>query len=566
MAHSSTKTASVMALASVALVLVVAGCSLTAPVSPNPAVQPTSEAAATGTHPPAASPAPRSATVDEIERFQAAIDADPSDAEAQRDLGFALLQRVRETADPSLYAPAEAAFETARAAWRRTTPLVLVGIGGLQLGKHQFADGARDRRARAIDAVAEPRPSARAIVVDALVELGRYDEADDAAAEMLGAGIDLTTLSRVSYLAELHGKLDVAADARCARPPTSRGLAPENLAFVHVLLGNLLVYSGDPRAAADAYDARPRRSCPGHAPSLAGEGRLAVAAGDLDEAIDRFQRAADIVPLPEYVIALADAQAAAGRADDAAPQRRARPRRDPAVRGERASSSTSTWPCSRPITAIRTARWHSPRRRYAATPTVRAADALAWALHRLGRDREARRLVRRGAPARARATRCFATTPARSRPRSAMSPPRDATSNWRSRPTRASRRPAPPRPAGSSIAARLSRRAVDSSEPRRSCASRDDSTGRWSRPASAAPGPGRPRGGPRIPAHIIRERSLVSTRSRVVGIAGALLIAATSVTRRPRVQPPGGAAHRGRSRAPTTRTSTRSSVRMIRTA
>jgi tetratricopeptide (TPR) repeat protein len=26
---------------------------------------------------------------------------------------------------------------------------------------------------------------------------------------------------------------------------------------------------------------------------------------------------------------------------------------------------------------------------YAATPTVRAADAVAWALHRLGRDREA---------------------------------------------------------------------------------------------------------------------------------------------------------------------------------
>ena len=28
---------------------------------------------------------------------------------------------------------------------------------------------------------------------------------------------------------------------------------------------------------------------------------------------------------------------------------------------------------------------------YAATPTVRAADALGWALHRLGRDKEAKR-------------------------------------------------------------------------------------------------------------------------------------------------------------------------------
>ena len=244
MAHSTVAHARHLAtpVATVALVLVVAGCALTSTASSDPTVQATSTAAESG--PPATpAPAPRSATVDEIEGLQAAIDADPSDPDAQRDLGFALLQRVRETADPSLYALAEAAFERARSL-APDDALVLVGIGSLQLGKHDFA-AALETAGRAIEMA--PRSAvARAVEVDALVELGRYDEADEAAAAMLGLGSDLTTLSRVSYLAELHGQLEVAVTGMRAATK-SEGVAPENLAFTHVQLGNLLVYSGDPR-------------------------------------------------------------------------------------------------------------------------------------------------------------------------------------------------------------------------------------------------------------------------------------------------------------------------------
>ncbi len=315
--------------------------------------------------------------------MQAAIDADPSDAGAQRDLGFAVLQRVRETADPSLYAPAEAAFERARSL-APDDALVLVGIGSLQLGKHDFADAlvtARD----AIDLA--PRSAvARAVEVDALVELGRYDEADDAAAAMLALGSDLTTLSRVSYLAELHGHLDVAVTAM-REATKSEGVAPENLAFTYVQLGNLLVYSGDQQAAAEAYD-HALDLVPGHAPALAGQGRLAVADGDLDEAVDHFQHAADVVPLPEYVTALADAQAAAGRSDDAA-------RSVDLARAEIQLFEATGVTVDLDL-AVFEADHGDPDRAlafaktaYRATPNVRAADAQAWALHQLGRDREA---------------------------------------------------------------------------------------------------------------------------------------------------------------------------------
>ncbi len=374
--------------------VVASGCAAVQPASPtaDPAASPTNAQRPAATLDEASPPratssapsAPTSLTVATIARLETAVAADPSDGDSQRDLGLALLQRVRETADPSLYAPAATALEAARA----ITPddaLVLVGIGGLQLGKHQFAQAlATGRRAVTLS---PNLASARAVVVDALVELGRYDEADQAAGEMLATASNLSTLARVSYLAELRGKLDVALTAM-QMATKAPGLAPENIAFVEALLGNLLVDTGDPKGAAEAY-AKALHLVPAHAPSLAGEGRLAVATGDLPTAITLFQRAADILPLPEYVIALADTQTAAGRTDEAS--------RDFKL----ARAEIQLFQASGVVVDVDLALFEADhgdpaaalrfaQEGYDATPTVRAADALAWALHRLGRDREAR--------------------------------------------------------------------------------------------------------------------------------------------------------------------------------
>jgi tetratricopeptide (TPR) repeat protein len=321
--------------------------------------------------------------VAEIARLRGVVSADPGNADAQRDLGFALAQRVRETADPSLYAPAMDAFQAALHL-HPDDAQALVGVAGIQLGKHEFGDGlATARKALSLSPSLVP---AHAAEVDALVELGRYDEADKAAAIMFGLSSDLTTLARVSYLAELRGRLPAALAAMraAARAP---GLAPENTAYVNALLGNLLVASGDPDGAAAAYRTA-LALVPDHAPSLAGEGRLAVAAGKLDEAIQRFAEAAAIVPLPEYVIALGDAQSAAG--DTAAA----------AKSYDLARAEIQLYQAAGVVVDVDlalleadhgdpTAALSHATAAHAATPTVRAADAVAWALHRLGRDRDA---------------------------------------------------------------------------------------------------------------------------------------------------------------------------------
>ena len=334
--------------------------------------------------PPSSTAAGTSPTQAAIVRLSAAVTADPRDEASQVALGFALLQRIRETADPSLYAPAEAAFDAARDL-APDDAQVYVGIGGLQLGKHQFAEAlVTGRKATALSPTLS---TARAVMVDALVELGRYDDADEAAGEMLALDSDLTTLTRVSYLAELRGKLDVAL-AAMRLATKSRGLAPENTAFVDGLLGNLLVYSGDPSAGADAYRSA-LSIVPNHAPSIAGQARLAVGAGRLDEAISLFQRAADIVPLPEYVIALGDAQSAAGRTTDASNSYAT------------AMAEIQLFQATGVVVDLDLALFDADHgdpvqalafalTAYKATPTVRAADAIAWALHRLGRAREAK--------------------------------------------------------------------------------------------------------------------------------------------------------------------------------
>ena len=372
----------------VLLALLVGACGNATAPSTIPA--PPSPAAEGSVPAPPTSPRPvtGSQTQERIADLEAKVRANPSDAESQRDLGFALLQRIRETADPSLYAPAESAFEAARA----ITPddaQVLVGIGGLQLGRHQFADALKTGR-QAVN-LGPNLPAAYEVVLDALVELGRYDEADDAAGRMLGAGIELGTLARWSYLRELNGDLDgaLAAMRRASQTP---GLAPENTAFAQVHLANLYVWTGDRDAARKALEAA-LDEVPDYAPALAGLGRMAVADSDLDEAIRRFSRAADILPLPEYVIALGEAHEAAGDSDAA---------RDSYAL---ASAEIALFESNGVVVDLDLALFEADHgdtaaalrhatTAYEATPTVRAADALAWALHRLGRDGEAARRSR----------------------------------------------------------------------------------------------------------------------------------------------------------------------------
>jgi pentatricopeptide repeat protein len=376
-----------------AAVLVVAGCvSPSLPRTPGTSSSAPATARPSTTGPPASSSAaparpaetsPHAATIADVDRLTARLRDHPTDAAAYRDLGLAFLQRARETADPSFYDRAAAAF--AEAVGRMPADaLTLVGVGGLQLARHAFADALETGR-RAV-ALAPELGAAHGVVVDALVELGRYDEAVGALQEMIELGEDLPSLARVSYLRELHGDLAGALQAM-ERAAAAGSTAAEGEAFVITLVGDLAAQLGDRERASAAYD-RAQRLVPGYAPAWAGQGRLAVAAGDLDSAVAAVAAAADVLPLPEYVVALGEAREAAGDEPGAADAYAlARVEADLLrASGVVVDLELAVFEADHgdPARAVRLA-----EAAYADRRTVHTADALAWALHRAGRTSEA---------------------------------------------------------------------------------------------------------------------------------------------------------------------------------
>lgn len=331
-----------------------------------------------------------SSTADEIDTLIARIKSTPADGAAYRDLGLAFIQWFRETADPTLLDRADAAFQEARGRLG-DDPMVLVGEGTLLLSRHEFASALETGR-RAVDA--DPRlGAAHAVVTDALVELGRYDEAIAAVERMANVSRgDLPTLARLSYIRELHGDLDGALDSmRRATLLGAMKAPPENLAFVLVIVGNLQVATGDSETAAQAYDLALEKF-PNFAPAIAAKGRLAVGRGDLDEADAHFEKATKILPLPEYVIALGEVRDAAGMdkgADEAFALARFQTQLFQAsgiiVDLESAVFEADHGDATKALQFAEAA--------YDSRPNVKAADALAWALFKNGRLAEAERRI-----------------------------------------------------------------------------------------------------------------------------------------------------------------------------
>jgi tetratricopeptide (TPR) repeat protein len=325
-----------------------------------------------------------------IADLQERIRQNPNDTDAYAQLGLAQLQRVRETADPSLYGKAEAAF--AEALKRDPQQFdALVGQGQLALARHQFVDALRwGEQASAINPFsAHPY----GIMGDAHVELGEYDTAVAAIQKMVDTRPDLNSYSRVSYVRELHGDANGAITAM--RQAVEAG-APgsEALLWTQVQLGHLYFNRGDLTTAERIYlDTLQTR--PDYVYAWAGIARVRAAQGHSVEAIRIYQEAIKRLPLPEFVIALGELYDAAGRPAEAR-------RQYDLVRGMQQLNAgagmdvdleLALFDADHPSVdgADPAATVERARAAYTRRPSIYAADALAWALYAAGDYTAARR-------------------------------------------------------------------------------------------------------------------------------------------------------------------------------
>ena len=219
------------------------------------------------------------------------------------------------------------------------------------------------------------------MIVDGLVELGRYAEAG----RELQRFVDPKPTSPPTRGCPTSASC--TATSRGAAQAMRRGLSAggdtaENAAYVQTLLGTLEFDRGRLGAAARARSARrsraSRATCRPRPAWRASRPPRATGA-----AIRRYGDVVARLPLPEYVVALGETELAAGRAAEA--------RRDLALVGAEERLLQANGVNTDVDLALFEANHGSAaravalaRRAWAAAPSVRSADALGWALTRAG--------------------------------------------------------------------------------------------------------------------------------------------------------------------------------------
>jgi tetratricopeptide (TPR) repeat protein len=313
----------------------------------------------------------------------------PDEARGYTLLGGAYLQKARETADPTYYGKAEGALKKAIALNDEDAD-ALTSLGELALARHQFAEAiAWGQRSWAVNSY---KARTLGVIGDGLVELGRYDEAIATFQQMVNLRPDLSSYARVSYARELLGDVEGAIEAM-EQAVNAGAPAGENTAYVAVQLGHLYFNSGRLDEAEAAYG-RAMRLYANYKPAQAGIARLRAARGDLDGGIALLKDVVEVMPLPEFVVTLSDLYRAAGRPEEAAQQ-------DALVRamsglyqsnGVEMNIELALFEVDRGLNIP--AAIDGARVAFAARPSIKVADVLAWALYQGGHYAEAREASR----------------------------------------------------------------------------------------------------------------------------------------------------------------------------
>jgi tetratricopeptide (TPR) repeat protein len=259
-------------------------------------------------------------------------------------------------------------------------------MGALALARHQFLVALEwGERARQLN---PDRAYAYGVIADAQIELGRYGEAVETLQTMMDLRPDMSSYSRISYIRELYGDSEGALEMM---QQAVEGGTPgaESTAWTRTQLANLYFNIGDLENAEAEYQ-RTLADRPNYVYALAGLGRVRAAQGNMDEAIDLLTQAAQVMPLPEFVITLGDLYQASGQLDAAGQQYNL-------VRAIEKLYQANGVDLDMEIALFNAdhdqdleATVAMARKGFANRPSIYGADVLAWALYKTGNYQEAK--------------------------------------------------------------------------------------------------------------------------------------------------------------------------------
>lgn len=259
--------------------------------------------------------AARSLSSDEqIAAAEKLVASAPTSARGYNTLAAALMQKARETGDFNVNKRVEEALARSLAVAPDNYDALKLRAK-LLLTFHRFAEALEvARRAQTMN----PRDHDNyGAMTDALVELGDYPRAVEAAQTMVDLRPDTSSYSRVSYLRWLHGDTKDAIDAMRAALEAASPHDLEKRAWCMVQLGDALLNTGK-RAEAEREFDRALFTFPGYHLALGAKARARIAAGDLNGAVEIYKRALENSPkAADAALALGDLYVYMGRADEA---------------------------------------------------------------------------------------------------------------------------------------------------------------------------------------------------------------------------------------------------------
>jgi tetratricopeptide (TPR) repeat protein len=253
-----------------------------------------------------------------IKSYLARIKLEPDSYSNYTKLGEAYIQKARETGDTAYYDKAEDALKKALELDRESYATV-VFLGQVSSSKHDFK-GALDYAEKAVKL--KPEDSyAYGILGDAYIELGEYGEAERAYEKMLSLSPDFYSYSRLSYIKELRGDTEGAVQAmqKAIDYGTKQRLPEENMAWAHYILGEMYFNQGKLKKAEEQY----RKSLDTYENyyyALAGLGKVMAGQKKYEEAIELYNKAISIVPLPLFVSSLGEIYEKTGNMKEAKKQ------------------------------------------------------------------------------------------------------------------------------------------------------------------------------------------------------------------------------------------------------
>ncbi|MFJ9587663.1 tetratricopeptide repeat protein [Streptomyces acidicola] len=325
-----------------------------------------------------------------IATLQNHLRGQPKDFISWATLGLAYVEQARTKGDPSRYPQAGKALKRSLDLRPDNDP-ALAGQAALAAARHDFKDALRYA-----DLALEQNPySERALAtrIDALVELGRYDDASKAAdlADDRRPGIPVFT--RYAYVRELRG--DTKTAERVLMQALSSATGRPDVAYVATQLGQLAWRQGDHKSALSHY-ARALAADDEYVPALEGRARAEAASGDRDGAIRTLEQVVSRYPLPGPLVELGELYELKGDKAKARDQYTLVNAWTSIARANGVNADLDT-ALADADHGDREAALRAARAEWKLRQTVHTADALAWALHVNGRSDEALPYARRAA-------------------------------------------------------------------------------------------------------------------------------------------------------------------------